>query len=41
MPHTVIPDNTGSHLMQHRTVDLAIRQCAIRVAANGDVCGAR
>src|SRR4030088_2000108 len=24
VPHTVIPDNTGGHLMQHRMVDLAI-----------------
>lgn len=37
MPHTVIPDNTGGHLMQHRMVDLAIVGTD-RVAANGDVC---
>ena len=35
--HTVIPDNTGSHLMQHGMVDLAIVGTD-RVAANGDVC---
>lgn len=35
--HTVIPDNTGGHLMQHRMVDLAIVGTD-RVAANGDVC---
>src|SRR5215472_946916 len=37
VPHTVIPDNTGGHLMQHGKVDLAIvgTDC---VAANGDVC---
>ncbi|HEY7842586.1 MAG TPA: S-methyl-5-thioribose-1-phosphate isomerase [Bradyrhizobium sp.] len=35
--HTVIPDNTGGHLMQHGKVDLAIVGTD-RVAANGDVC---
>jgi methylthioribose-1-phosphate isomerase len=35
--HTVIADNTGGHLMQHRMVDLAIVGTD-RVAANGDVC---
>ncbi len=35
--HTVIPDNTGGHLMQHGRVDLAIVG-ADRVAANGDAC---
>jgi methylthioribose-1-phosphate isomerase len=35
--HTVIPDNTGGHLMQHGMVDLVIVG-ADRVAANGDVC---
>src|SRR6201996_5069432 len=35
--HTVIPDNTGGHLMQHGMVDLAIVGTD-RVAANGDVC---
>ncbi len=37
VPHTVIPDNTGGHLMQHRMVDIAIVGTD-RVAANGDVC---
>jgi methylthioribose-1-phosphate isomerase len=37
VPHTVIPDNTGGHLMQHRLVDLAIVGTD-RVTANGDVC---
>lgn len=37
VPHTVIPDNTGGHLMQHRLVDLVIVG-ADRVTANGDVC---
>jgi methylthioribose-1-phosphate isomerase len=37
VPHTVIPDNTGGHLMQHGQVDLAIVGTD-RVAANGDVC---
>jgi methylthioribose-1-phosphate isomerase len=37
VPHTVIPDNTGGHLMQHGQVDLVIVG-ADRVAANGDVC---
>jgi methylthioribose-1-phosphate isomerase len=37
VPHTVIPDNTGGHLMQHGRVDLAIVGTD-RVAANGDVC---
>jgi methylthioribose-1-phosphate isomerase len=37
VPHTVIPDNTGGHLMQRGHVDLAIVG-ADRVAANGDVC---
>ena len=36
MPHTVIPDNTGGHLMQHGEVDIAIVGTD-RVAANGDV----
>jgi methylthioribose-1-phosphate isomerase len=35
--HTVIPDNTGGHLMQHRMVDLVIVGTD-RVTANGDVC---
>ena len=37
MPHTVIPDNTGGHLMQHKLVDLAIVGTD-RVTAQGDVC---
>jgi methylthioribose-1-phosphate isomerase len=37
VPHTVIPDNTGGHLMQHGLVDLVIVGTD-RVAANGDVC---
>ena len=36
VPHTVIPDNTGGHLMQRGQVDLAIVGTD-RVAANGDV----
>jgi methylthioribose-1-phosphate isomerase len=37
VPHTVIPDNTGGHLMQHGMVDLVIVGTD-RVTANGDVC---
>jgi methylthioribose-1-phosphate isomerase len=37
VPHTVIPDNTGGHLMQHRRVDLAIVGTD-RTTAQGDVC---
>jgi methylthioribose-1-phosphate isomerase len=37
VPHTVIVDNTGGHLMQHGMVDLVIVGTD-RVAANGDVC---
>src|SRR3984893_10107566 len=37
VPHTVIADNTGGHLMQHGMVDLGIVGTA-RVPANGDVC---
>lgn len=37
VPHTLIADNTGGHLMQHGLVDLVIVG-ADRVAANGDVC---
>jgi methylthioribose-1-phosphate isomerase len=37
VPHTVIPDNTGGHLMQHSMVDLAIVGTD-RVTASGDVC---
>ena len=35
VPHTVIPDNTGGHLMQHGLVDLVITG-ADRVTASGD-----
>jgi methylthioribose-1-phosphate isomerase len=35
--HTVIPDNTGGHLMQHGMVDLTMVGTD-RVTANGDVC---
>ena len=35
--HTVIPDNTGGHLMQHGMVDIVIVGTD-RVSANGDVC---
>jgi methylthioribose-1-phosphate isomerase len=37
VPHTVIADNTGGHLMQHGLVDMAIVG-ADRVTATGDVC---
>ena len=37
VPHTVIADNAGGHLMQHRMVDLAIVGTD-RVTAQGDVC---
>jgi methylthioribose-1-phosphate isomerase len=37
VPHTLIADNTGGHLMQHGLVDLVIVG-ADRVTANGDVC---
>jgi methylthioribose-1-phosphate isomerase len=37
VPHTVIVDNAGGHLMQHGRVDLCIVG-SDRVAANGDVC---
>jgi methylthioribose-1-phosphate isomerase len=37
VPHTVIADNAGGHLMQHGLVDMAIVGTD-RVAANGDVC---
>jgi methylthioribose-1-phosphate isomerase len=35
--HTVIPDNTGGHLMQHGMIDMVIVGTD-RVTANGDVC---
>lgn len=37
VPHTVIADNTGGHLMQHGMVDLCIVGTD-RVTRNGDVC---
>lgn len=37
VPHTVIADNAGGHLMQHGLVDLAIVGTD-RVTARGDVC---
>lgn len=37
VPHTVIADNTGGHLMQRRMVDLVIVGTD-RVTATGDVC---
>jgi len=37
VPHTVIPDNTGGHLMQHGQVDIVIVGTD-RVTAQGDVC---
>ena len=36
IPHTVIPDNTGGHLMQHRMVDMVIVG-SDRTTLNGDV----
>jgi methylthioribose-1-phosphate isomerase len=37
VPHTVIADNAGGHLMQRGEVDLVIVGCD-RVSARGDVC---
>src|SRR6202043_1620107 len=37
VPHTVIADNTGGHLMQHGMVDMAIVGTD-RVTAQGDIC---
>jgi methylthioribose-1-phosphate isomerase len=37
VPHTLIVDNAGGHLMQHGQVDLVIVGCD-RVTATGDVC---
>lgn len=37
VPHTVISDNAGGHLMQHGMVDMVIVG-ADRVTASGDVC---
>jgi methylthioribose-1-phosphate isomerase len=36
IPHTVIPDNTGGHLMQHKMVDMVIVG-SDRTTMNGDV----
>jgi methylthioribose-1-phosphate isomerase len=37
VPHTIIPDNTGGHLMQHGLVDVVLVGTD-RVMATGDVC---
>lgn len=37
VPHAVVADNAGGHLMQQGQVDLVLVGCD-RVAANGDVC---
>jgi methylthioribose-1-phosphate isomerase len=37
VPHTLIVDNAGGHLMQHGEVDVVIVG-ADRIAANGDAC---
>ena len=37
VPHTVVSDNAGGHLMRQGLVDLVLVGCD-RVAANGDVC---
>ncbi len=37
VPHTLIVDNAGGHLMQHGQVDIVIVGCD-RVTARGDVC---
>ncbi|KAA3626619.1 MAG: S-methyl-5-thioribose-1-phosphate isomerase [Bacteroidetes bacterium] len=37
VPHTVIPDNTGGHLMQHGMVDMVIVG-SDRTTRKGDVC---
>lgn len=37
VPHTLVADNAGGHLMQRGLVDLVIVGCD-RVTANGDVC---
>ena len=37
VPHTLIVDNAGGHLMQHGEIDLVIVG-ADRIAANGDAC---
>jgi methylthioribose-1-phosphate isomerase len=37
VPHTLIADNAGGHLMQHGQVDIVVVGCD-RVTARGDVC---
>lgn len=37
VPHTLIPDNAGGHLMQHGQVDMVIVGCD-RTTREGDVC---
>jgi len=37
VPHTLVADNAGGHLMQHGLVDIVIVGCD-RVTAQGDVC---
>jgi len=37
VPHTLVADNAGGHLMQHGLVDIVIVGCD-RVTARGDVC---
>lgn len=37
VPHTLIVDNAGGHLMQHRKVDMVIVGCD-RATSQGDVC---
>ena len=37
LPHTLVADNAGGHLMQHGLVDIVIVGCD-RVTARGDVC---
>ena len=37
VPHTLVADNAGGHLMQHGRVDIVIVGCD-RVTARGDVC---
>jgi methylthioribose-1-phosphate isomerase len=37
VPHTLIADNAGGHLMQHGQVDIVIVGCD-RVTAQGDTC---
>lgn len=36
IPHTIIPDNTGGHLMQHKMIDMAIVG-SDRTTSSGDV----